>query len=66
MSRVEKILNIKPDRFVYFFQNLFIWDSNEQSADMKIPRSNTLLVGFIISRSVFTYTLVPFEDSDEL
>ena len=33
---------------------------------MKIPRSKTLLVGFIISRSGFTYTLVPFEDSDKL
>ena len=62
MSRVEKVRKIKPERFEHFF----IWNSNEHSPDMKIPRSKTLLVGFIISMSGFTYTLVPFEDSDKL
>ena len=66
MSRVEKVLKIQPDRFVHFLQTFFIWNSNEQSPDMKIPRFKPLLVGFIISRSGFTYTLVPFEDSDKL
>ena len=61
-----ELLKIQPDRFVHYLHTFFIWNSNEQSPDMKIPRSKTLLVGFIISRSGFTYTLVPFEDSDEL
>ena len=65
MFRVEKVLKIQPDRFVHFSHHFFIWNSNEQSPDMKIPRSKTLLVGFISSRSGFTYTLVLFEDSDE-
>ena len=63
MSRVEKVIKIQSDRFVH---HIFIWNSNEQSPDMKIPRFKTLLVGFIIYRSGFTYTLVPFEDTDKL
>ena len=63
MSRVEKVPNLQPDRFVHFYT---IFKIKEQSTDMKIPRSKTFFVGFIISRSGFTYTLVPFEDSEEL
>ena len=57
---------IQPDRFVHFLHKFLLGNSNKQSPDMKILRSKTLLVGFIISRSGFTYTLVLFEDTDKL
>ena len=64
MSQVEKVLKIQPDRFVIFYRIVILWNSSEQSADMKMPRSKTLLVGLLISRSGFTYTLVLFEFGD--
>ena len=64
MYRVGKVLKIQPDWFVHFLQIFYIWNSNEQFANMKI--SKTLLVEFLIYRSGFTYILVLFEDSDKL
>ena len=63
MSRVEKVLKIQTESLNIFVQFFKIWNSNEQYADMKIPRSKTLLVGFIIYMSGLIYTLVIFEVS---